>query len=115
MFGPPKDVPDQCNAHLYMGDDYGDNKTTMRCSLPEGHDGLHQEKFMRGPDDDKPVTITWEYDEKPVPLKDPVECEDCYERVEREDAHKLNKKELKEDYYLCADCYRTYQESGGKS
>jgi hypothetical protein len=25
MFGPPKDVPGECNARLSIGDDYGDN------------------------------------------------------------------------------------------
>ena len=60
MFEKPKDIPGECNARLYLGDDYGDNSTTMRCQLPEGHDGVHQETFSR---DDTPVVITWHIDE----------------------------------------------------
>jgi len=61
MFGPPDDVAGECNAHLYISDDYGDNHATMRCQLPEGHDGKHQEKFER---DGSEVVVTWEKDEK---------------------------------------------------
>ena len=57
MFGPPGDVEGQCNAHLYIADDYGDNHGTMRCQLKKGHLGLHQEIFDRG-------TVTWEKDER---------------------------------------------------
>jgi len=61
MWGPPKDVEGECNAHMYLGDDYGDNRCTMRCNLPEGHDGPHQETFMRY---EQPVVILWHVDEK---------------------------------------------------
>ena len=59
MFGPPKDVDGQCNAHLYIGDDYGDNHATMRCQLPKGHDGDHQETFRNGK-----AKVTWSEDER---------------------------------------------------
>lgn len=61
MFGPPKDVEDQCNARLILGDDYGDNSTTFRCPLPLGHEGVHKEEFKHGGGQ---VTITWERDER---------------------------------------------------
>jgi hypothetical protein len=62
MFGPPKDVIGECNARLYLGDDYGDNVCTIRCSRPVGHDGPHKEEFQRG--GGKPVVITWHVDER---------------------------------------------------
>lgn len=55
MYGKSEDVPGECNAHLYIADDYGDNSGTMRCQLPEGHELPHREEFAR---DDKPVVIT---------------------------------------------------------
>ena len=61
MWGRPDDVAGQCNAHLYIADDYGDNHATMRCQLCPGHDGSHREEFKRG---GKPVVVTWEVDEK---------------------------------------------------
>lgn len=59
--GPPKDKEDECNAHLYIGDDYGDNVATMRCQLPKGHDGPHKEIFNRR---GSAVTVTWCVDER---------------------------------------------------
>jgi len=61
MFGKPEDTEGECNAHLYLGDDYGDNETTIRCQLPKGHEGTHCEWFYRG---DGKVTIAWEQDER---------------------------------------------------
>lgn len=61
MFGPPKDVEGQCNARLYLGDDYGDNTCTHRCFLPAGHEGLHKEEFKHGGGQ---VVVTWEKDER---------------------------------------------------
>lgn len=31
MYGEPEDVDGECNARLYIGDNYGDNHATMRC------------------------------------------------------------------------------------
>jgi hypothetical protein len=62
MWGPPKDVEGECNARLHIGDDYGDNRATMRCHLPEGHEGDHREKYLFDEEDPKAahnVTITW--------------------------------------------------------
>lgn len=56
------DVPGQCNAHLYIGDDFGDNSATIRCQLPFGHEGAHIEKFSRG--EGAAVTVTWDKDER---------------------------------------------------
>ena len=46
MFGPPKDVPGECNHRMVFGDDYGDGSVTFRCSLPDGHTGRHREMFF---------------------------------------------------------------------
>lgn len=61
MSNYPKDIDGLCNAYLYLGDDYGDNETTCRCRLAKGHDGYHEERFVR---DGKAVIITWELDER---------------------------------------------------
>ena len=61
MYGPPDDVEGECNAHLYIGDDYGDNHATMRCQLPKGHKGRHQEKYDHN---DGEVIVKWSGDDK---------------------------------------------------
>lgn len=61
MFGEPSDIEGQCNARLYIGDNYGDGTATMRCQLPPGHDGVHHEHFER---EGGPVVITWVADER---------------------------------------------------
>lgn len=61
MFGKPEDTEGECNAHLYLCDDCGDNETTIRCQLPKGHKGTHCEWFYRG---EGKVTIAWEKDER---------------------------------------------------
>lgn len=60
-WGTPSDVKGECNAHLYIGDDYGDNHATMRCGRPKGHKGIHREEFTRH---GRPVVVTWAEDEK---------------------------------------------------
>ena len=65
MFGKPRNVPGECNAHLYIGDDYGDNTATMRCQLPEGHEGRHHERFER---QGEPVDVYWGVDESKLEL-----------------------------------------------
>lgn len=66
MSGSHKDVEGECNAHLYIADDYSDGTATMRCQLHKGHDGEHEEIFYREDDDEKKhaVTVTWEKDER---------------------------------------------------
>jgi len=61
MFGPQGDVAGECNAHLYIGDDFGDNHATMRCQLPKGHIGVHRETFTRS--EAGTIIVTWENDE----------------------------------------------------
>lgn len=61
MFGEPSDTVGECNARLFIGDNYGDGTATMRCQLPIGHDGIHREQFERK---GGPVTITWTADER---------------------------------------------------
>jgi hypothetical protein len=63
MFGPPQDVNGECNARLYIGDDYGDNRATMRCQLKPGHEGPHKEVYGQN-GRDKKVTITWWDDDR---------------------------------------------------
>jgi len=58
--GEPKDVAGQCNAHLHIGDDDGDNHATMRCQLLPGHIGLHVEVYGDG----QRVVVSWEQDER---------------------------------------------------
>lgn len=61
MFGEPEDEDGECNARLFIADNYGDNSSTIRCPLPAGHEGLHREEFER---EGGPVTITWAADER---------------------------------------------------
>lgn len=61
MFGEPDDVEGECNAHLYIGDNFGDNHATMRCQLTPGHKGPHREEFER---EEGPVVVTWHGDQK---------------------------------------------------
>lgn len=61
MFEPPDDVAGECNARLFLADDYGDNTTTMRCGEPLGHEGLHIEAFER--EGGQQIRITWTKDE----------------------------------------------------
>jgi hypothetical protein len=67
MYGPPKDIPGLCNARLYIGDDFGDNRATMLCQLPPGHTGPHREDYNttnpHGPGSGT-VTIEWTRDER---------------------------------------------------
>ena len=57
--GEPSDVKGECNAHLYIGDNFGDNHATMRCQLEPGHSSPHEETFRGGS-----VKVTWEEDER---------------------------------------------------
>jgi hypothetical protein len=66
MFGEPKDTENECNARLFIADNYGDGTATMRCQLVPGHDGPHKEEFSRDKDSDEAntVVITWTRDER---------------------------------------------------
>jgi hypothetical protein len=72
----PKDITGQCNAHLYLSDDFSDSHITIRCNLKERHKGKHQNCFGRG-------TVTWEKDERYVCAKHGRQlddwCRQCYE------------------------------------
>ena len=61
MWNESTDVEGECNARLFISDDYGDNSATIRCQLAAGHDGLHQEQYERK---GGAVTITWAVDER---------------------------------------------------
>lgn len=77
MFGEPKDVEGECNARLYLADNYGDGSCTIRCKLDPGHGGDHEESFER---DGHPVKIIWEQDESFV-------CSNCGDRADRDHEH----------------------------
>lgn len=79
MSGKPEDTKGECNAHLYICDDYGDNEATICCQLPEGHEGTHCEWFYRG---EGKVVISWEKDERRV-LDTRAEAEARMERIRK--------------------------------
>lgn len=60
MHGEPADVEGDCNARLYVADNYGDNHVTMRCQREPNHEGLHHEIFGGGKSGK--VVVTWETD-----------------------------------------------------
>jgi len=53
------DIEEQCNAHCYISDDYGDNHATIRCQLAPNHTGMHREVSREGK-----LIIEWEEDER---------------------------------------------------
>lgn len=57
--GEPDDVDGECNAHLYIADNFSDNHATMRCELRRGHTGKHQETFRSNT-----CVVLWEEDER---------------------------------------------------
>ncbi len=61
MFGAPDDLAGECNARLFLGDDYGDNECTIRCQREPEHEGKHREQFER---DGGQVVIEWDVDER---------------------------------------------------
>lgn len=58
-WGATTDVEGECNAHCYIGDNYGDGSATMRCQLPKGHAGHHRQEFRLGT-----CVLTWMNDER---------------------------------------------------
>jgi hypothetical protein len=52
---------ERCNATLELGDDYGDNSSTMKCGLEINHEGPHKEEFSRK---NTPVVVTWFVDDR---------------------------------------------------
>lgn len=78
MHGPPQDVDGACNAWLLLGDDYGDNTTTIRCDLPSNHEGDHLETLVR---EGQTARFTWVKDESVVcpthGRKEGPECQAC--------------------------------------
>jgi len=59
--GEPEDVVGQCNARLFIGDNYGDNHATMRCELDPRHEGMHREEYGH---DSQSVVVSWAQDER---------------------------------------------------
>ena len=51
-----------CSAVLTIGDDHADSSATIRCQLPRGHAGQHQEVYSPGPN--KTVEIRWDFDDR---------------------------------------------------
>lgn len=56
-FGEPQDKEGECNARLFVGDNFGDNHVTFRCSMPAGHEGPHHENYITGTGGE--VMIQW--------------------------------------------------------
>ena len=69
MFGKPKDVEGECNAHLYLADDHGDNTCTIRCNLAYWHTGDHRELCGER------CVIYWREDERDYNIYE--KCEKC--------------------------------------
>ena len=75
MYGEPEDTPGECNARLYIGDNYGDGTATMRCQREPGHPGPHVELFDRDREEGAgAVRIEWERDESRI-------CPKCCKRT----------------------------------
>jgi hypothetical protein len=118
MFGEPEDVETECNARLFIGDNYGDGTATMRCQLAPNHDGLHKEEFDR---DGGTVTITWAVDER---KKCSHGCGQ-WDHAHRDDNIKCPKDADDHEYSdctfchpdkegkTCAECNKTYYYEGG--
>ncbi|EGQ60915.1 hypothetical protein GGI1_03391 [Acidithiobacillus sp. GGI-221] len=47
-----------CGRHMSIADDMGDNEASIRCQLPRGHEGPHQEQYTSY--SHGAVTITFE-------------------------------------------------------
>jgi len=55
-----KKVPEKtCKEYIKFGDDFGDNETTCRCRLEEGHDGPHEESGDMGYHTHRPYKVQW--------------------------------------------------------
>ena len=37
-----RDVPGECNARVYLRDEFEDERIEIRCRLPAGHEGEHR-------------------------------------------------------------------------
>lgn len=100
MYGPPEDVDGQCNARLFLGDDFGDGTTTMRCPLAFGHEGPHQELFHR--ETSGQVMVTWERDERYTCPKHGLQgdssCTPCFDEPFECPVHGL------QETFFCALC-----------
>ena len=119
MFGEPRDKEGECNARLFIGDNYGDNSTTIRCQLAPNHTGLHQEQYesQKG----GLVTITWVADER-------KKCDHgCgqWEHAHRDESISCPRDADDHEYSdcaychpneegkTCAECDKTYYYEGG--
>ncbi len=59
-----KETSGKCGARLFIRDDHGSDKATIRCKLPCGHEGVHEERSERtDPAEAGRVLIQWERDE----------------------------------------------------
>jgi len=72
MCGNSQDA--ECGAELYIVADFASGAATIRCRLPKGHEGQHQEVFHR---DGREIRVEWDGDER-----EGMERErEAYERV----------------------------------
>lgn len=100
MYGPPKDVDGECNARLFIGDDYGDNTSTMRCNLPPNHEPPHCEKYHSCDSGD--VVVTWQRDVR-------KECAHCHKLIKSVCYVNENVDGKEVEKPLCVDCYGAHQ------
>ena len=100
MYGPPKDKPNECNARLFIGDDWGDNRSTMRCQLPSGHKGRHQEKYKS--DASGLVKITWVKDARFTCERHGIQADDHCHKCD--DAPVMCSVHGMQDSYMCFKC-----------
>lgn len=59
--GEPAHVECECNARLYVADNYGDNHVTFRCELEPGHEGSHCQDILQN---GGLISVLWEIDER---------------------------------------------------
>jgi len=79
MYGEPKDIDGECNARLFIGDNFGDAHATMRCRLPDGHTGPHKESFRRRSNNQ--VEVTWAVDES---IEECAQCGKTFRNIAQE-------------------------------
>lgn len=101
MYGPPKDKPNECNARMFLGDDWGDNRCTIRCSLARGHEGRHVEAFKS--EQHGRVRISWAMDARFTCERHGIQADDhchiCSEAPVMCSVHGM------QDHFMCHKCF----------
>lgn len=74
MFDQTTNIPTKCGACLYLGDDFGDNTATLRCTEPIEHHPPHRKLYVRR-DGSQRIEVTWTEDER-------EQCAECKMKVD---------------------------------